>query len=521
MVLDLETFRDKLAGCWIGKNIGGVLGAPYEGFRQINEVDFYTQDLTQGPPPNDDLDLQIIWLAAVEKYGRNVNAQILGEYWISYVLPNWVEYGSAKANLRAGLMPPISGELDNTYKNSCGCFIRSEVWACLAPGHPDIAARYAYEDAIVDHAGEGMYGEIFFAAMQSAAFVEHDTRKLIGIGLSYIPENSVMTRAIKKAIECYDNGVDIYEARKQIHNAAPGTFGIQHIKLSDIPKEGNEELEIGKAGFDAPENVAFTIAGWLYGEGNFGRSICRANSFGEDTDCICATLGALMGIISGASGLPERWIRPLDDKIVTMCINKTWGGIWVPDTATQLAERILRVVPGFLGQDLCDAFAEGGMTIQCKENEELYCCNSMEYLPGINGVGEGKSKELPIRELCELSPYVVRQEFPLFRVLVDYNGSAFYNKGENRKIRIKVINNDIMRQQEWAKIKVYLPEGAKVCGSDCVERPLNNLIGSCAEAEFEISTEQYTGSRLEFLIDVSLVGRHTSGAIKVTLMCSN
>ena len=25
-----------------------------------------------GPPPNDDLDLQIIWLAAVERYGRNV-----------------------------------------------------------------------------------------------------------------------------------------------------------------------------------------------------------------------------------------------------------------------------------------------------------------------------------------------------------------------------------------------------------------------------------------------------------------
>ena len=159
MKLDFATYKDKVMGCWAGKNIGGVLGAPFEGLRQVNDISFYTQDLSMGPPPNDDLDLQIIWLAAVERYGRNVNASILGEYWLSYVIPNWVEYGTGKANLRAGLQPPLSGLVDNTYKDSCGCYIRSEIWACLAPGNPELAARYAYEDAIVDHEGEGMYGE--------------------------------------------------------------------------------------------------------------------------------------------------------------------------------------------------------------------------------------------------------------------------------------------------------------------------------------------------------------------------
>ena len=196
--LDFATYKDKVMGCWAGKNIGGVLGAPFEGKRQVNDISFYTQDLSMGPPPNDDLDLQIIWLAAVERYGRNVNASILGEYWLSYCIPNWVEYGTGKANLRAGLQPPLSGLIDNTYKDSCGCYIRSEIWACLAPGNPELAARYAYEDAIVDHEGEGMYGEIFFAALQSAAFVESDKRKLIDIALSYIPEESKTTAAIPK-----------------------------------------------------------------------------------------------------------------------------------------------------------------------------------------------------------------------------------------------------------------------------------------------------------------------------------
>ena len=31
MKLDLATYKDKVMGCWAGKNIGGVLGAPFEG----------------------------------------------------------------------------------------------------------------------------------------------------------------------------------------------------------------------------------------------------------------------------------------------------------------------------------------------------------------------------------------------------------------------------------------------------------------------------------------------------------
>lgn len=517
MLLTLETFKDKLAGCWAGKNIGGVLGAPFECQRKVNKIDFYTQDLTMGPPPNDDLDLQIVWLTAVEKYGRSVNASILGEYWLSYVIPNWVEYGTGKSNLRAGLMPPLSGEVDNVYKNSCGCFIRSEIWACLAPGHPEIAARYAYEDAIVDHAGEGVYGEIFFAALQSAAFVESDVHTLIDIGLSYIPQDSATARAIRKAVECYENKVDFYEARKIIHNIAPGTFGVQYCRLAEIPEEGNEGMEFGISGFDAPENVAFAIAGWLYGEGDFGTSLCLANSCGEDTDCTCASLGATMGIILGSSGLPEKWTKPLDDKIATMCIDRTTAGVWIPKTTIELADRVLRVVPEFLGIHLCDVFAVGGMTIDCCEREELYCDKEPEQIQGINGIG--KNKDIPVHELCTMSPYIVRYEFPAFRVMVDYKGSVFYRKGQKRNIRITVVNTNTMNQQQWVKITTYLPEGVSINGSGSRELPLNNTVGASASVELEILTEAYTGSRLEFLVDVSLVGRHSSGPVKITLLC--
>jgi len=521
MILDYKTYRDKVLGCWTGKNIGGTLGAPFECIRQINNVDFYAQDLSKGPPPNDDLDLQIVWLAAVERYGRNVNASILGDYWLSFVVPNWAEYGIGKANLKAGLEPPLSGLTDNPYKDSCGCFIRSEIWACLAPGQPALAARYAYEDAIVDHQGEGMYAEVFCAAVQSAAFAVSDPFTLLDIALSYIPPECAVARCVRKAIECYKGTVPVSEARKRIHNEAPGTFGVQGQRISDIKikTEGNEGMETGTTGFDAPENVGFTVAGLLYGEGDFGKSICTANSFGEDTDCTCATLGALLGIINGASKLPEKWTKPLDDKIVTMCIDLTARAIWVPDTATQLADRVIRALPGFLGQEWCDILAPGGMTVRCLEGKELYCPAANDFLPFTFNVWV--SEELSPSELTALPPYIVRRHFPAFSVMVDYNNSVSFNSGPNRSIKVTVINSRTQRMDQWAKITLYAPAGVQILNGPSVLKPLNNLNGSKAEADFTFSAAEFTGAKLELIVDVSLEGRHSSGQVKVTLMREN
>lgn len=516
MVLDFETYRDKVMGCWAGKNIGGVLGAPFEGKRGMPKVDFYAQDLTQGPPPNDDLDLQIVWLAAVERYGRNVNAEILGEYWLSYVLPNWVEYGTGKANLRAGLTPPMSGYLDNTYANSCGCFIRSEIWACLCPGHPDMAARYAYEDAIVDHAGEGVYGEIFFAALESAAFVVSDRDKLIDIGLSYIPEDCAVARAVRCARECRREGLSLKEARLRVHNTAPGTFGIQGKRLSQVPREDNEGMELGAPGFDAPENVAYAIVGWLWGEDDFGKALCAANACGEDTDCTCATLGAILGIVMGAKALPERWTRPLDDKISTLCIDRTSGGIWVPRTVTELTERVLRVAPGFLGAGICDVLAPGGYTIDCLDADACACAPEDDLMPRLNGLGSGRV--LGARQLCALGPNVVKRDFAAFSVRVDLGDSPFIGEDGRKRVHVTVVNADEMCQQQWARITLYLPEGVSAVGARQRVAPLNNLRGAQAEAWFELDASMCSAGRVEAIVDVALEGRHSYGCVKLVML---
>ena len=122
-------------------------------------------------------------LRAVEKYGNRIDAHILAEYWLTYVSTSMAEYGAGKNNLRHQLPPPLSGSFNNVNRNSCGAFIRSEMWACLCPGNPDLAVRYAMEDAMIDHGEEGVYGEVFCAAVESQAFVESDIRKLLEKGL--------------------------------------------------------------------------------------------------------------------------------------------------------------------------------------------------------------------------------------------------------------------------------------------------------------------------------------------------
>ena len=360
MQLDIATYRDKVRGCWLGKNIGGTLGYPFEKKRGVFEIDFYTHDYESGVLPNDDLDLQLVWLCAAQRYGKTINAELLGEYWLSYIIPNWSEYGAGKNNLAMGIQPPLSGWYANPYRSSNGCFIRSELWACLAPGHPEIAAQYAFEDAIVDHSGEGVYAEIFCAALESAAFCECDRERLIEIGLSYIPEECDIALACRTVKECYDSGLDWKQARKKLLQTVPGSFGMSE-GYEDRPVE--EDVPVGDAGYDAPSNIGIMVLAWYYGEGDFSKSLCIAVGCGEDADCTAATLGSILGILSGARAIPEKWLAPIGDEIKTVSIDLTSGKLNIPRTVSELTERVCNLMPFDVDFDYVDG-------IQISEGKE-------------------------------------------------------------------------------------------------------------------------------------------------------
>ena len=87
LTFNKEKLRDKIYACWIGKNIGGTVGGPFEGRREILDIQGYTTPKGE-PMPNDDLDLQLVWLKAVERYGNQVTEQLLSELWVDLVTDN-------------------------------------------------------------------------------------------------------------------------------------------------------------------------------------------------------------------------------------------------------------------------------------------------------------------------------------------------------------------------------------------------------------------------------------------------
>ncbi|WNS43177.1 ADP-ribosylglycohydrolase family protein [Paenibacillus sp. MMS20-IR301] len=313
-ILNEQDYYRIVYGGWLGKNIGGTLGAPVEGVKELLQLDFYPE-LPDGPLENDDLDLQLVWLHALEQYGPGITAQQLGQEWVDHIFFPFDEYGYALTNLRRGLKPPLAGLFNNPFNNCMGSPIRSEIWAMVAPGMPEVAARYAYEDAITDHAGgEGVYGEMFFAALESAVFYEQDRDTLIEIGLGFIPADCRTALAVRDLLRWHSEGQDWLSARELI---------LQHHGHSNFT--------------DAPQNIAFTLLGWLYGE-DFEDAILKAVNCGYDTDCTAATLAAILGMILGPEGLPAKWVDPVGNRVV---VSPPINGFPHPATLEELTERTI------------------------------------------------------------------------------------------------------------------------------------------------------------------------------------
>ncbi|MBT3375280.1 MAG: ADP-ribosylglycohydrolase family protein [Lentisphaerae bacterium] len=323
--LDWNTYFTKTLGCWMGKNSGGTLGGPVEGRREILTLDWYPK-VQAGGIPNDDLEVQLVWLHALETRGQCLTAEDLAAEWLDHYLPNWDEYGFGKTNVRKGLLPPLSGAFNNAFGSSMGCPIRSEIWACIAPGLPLIAARLARADAIVDHTDESVYAEMLFAVIESAAYLTEDRDELMKLGLAAIPDDCRTSQAVRIMIETWN---------------ATGSWGASRQAVLDLV--GNH------ANFtDAPQNIAFTLLGWYSAPTDFGQAICDAVNCGFDTDCTGATLGAILGIAWGAERLPERWMEPLGDGIAI--IEERTRIHNQPKTLQELTERTAAIAVGSLAQ---------------------------------------------------------------------------------------------------------------------------------------------------------------------------
>lgn len=294
--LDYHVYFDKVYGAFLGKTIVGTMGAPFEGVKMPLDLPF-RREMIDAMLPNDDLDLQVLWLDVVEKYGADFTSYDLLQRFCECCDYSPGEYAVMRKNYARGIYPPLSGKFCNDfYTTGMGCPIRSEIWACLAPLSPERAADFAVRDGRLDHAGDSIEAECFFAALESAAFFESDLSKLIETGLE-----------VSGRVCTADGGKSRFrELVCDVVGWCEKYGDVKRILRKILAKYGHPDCT------NLYQNIGITLAAVLKGNLDIVRTGLDCINCGFDTDCTCATAGAIIGLIKGADAL----IREYDLKDV-------------------------------------------------------------------------------------------------------------------------------------------------------------------------------------------------------------
>jgi len=326
-----DALRDRMQGAWLGRIAGCLLGKPIEGYhsprlttllkgsnnyplsRYISseisdelkiEIDFFEgatwiNKIDGKAPVDDDTNYTVLGLKIIERYGKDFTPDDVGEAWLSWVpvLSTCTAERVAYKNLCSGLLPPNSATYQNPFREWIGAQIRADFFGYVNPGNPALAADMAWRDASISHVKNGIYGEMFVAAMLAAAAVSDDMIEVIEAGLGEIPQNCRLTEKIKLVLRWFQDGVSAEDVVKNIHEMYDERTG--HDWCHTI------------------SNAMVVVFGLLYGEKDFSKSICIAVQACFDTDCNGATVGSIVGMMIGAKKIPAQWTEPFNNLLLT------------------------------------------------------------------------------------------------------------------------------------------------------------------------------------------------------------
>ena len=187
----------------------------------------------------------------------------------------------------------------NPYREWIGAQIRADSWGYAAPGNPELAAEFAWRDARLSHVKNGIYGELFCAAMIAAGFGCSNALQVVEAGLAQIPQRSRLYKEMRETIEiCREHGFRATEF-EAVLGRIYDRFG--HC---DAVHTNN--------------NAALVAAALLLGQEDFEKAVTIAVMGGWDTDCNGATVGSIWGAMHGAARIPQKWTTPLNDTLYSL-----------------------------------------------------------------------------------------------------------------------------------------------------------------------------------------------------------
>lgn len=335
-IRDGSLLKDKLTGAWIGRISGCLLGKPVEGYKRDKlwpllkdtknyplhkYIGDFNNELVKGcAPVDDDTNYTVFALKLIEEYGRDFTPDDVLEAWLRWIpfLATCTAERAAYRNAAAGLSAPQTAVYKNPYREWIGAQIRGDFFGYINIGDPRAAAEMAWRDASISHVKNGIYGEMFIAALIAAAAVCDGIRDAVGAALDEIPANCRLRRDIDLVLEWSQNGDTAAEAIEKIHQAY------------------DEHTPVGWC-YTNP-NAMVVVMALLYGENDFTKTICLAVQAAFDTDCNGATAGSVIGIMLGAGKIPPYWPKAFHYRV------KTSVEGYETVSVDELAEKTIRLI---------------------------------------------------------------------------------------------------------------------------------------------------------------------------------
>lgn len=325
-----EAIADRIHGAWLGRCVGCLLGKAAEGLRSDRfwpflkdsgqwPIDNYIRFGVEGQlardypdiaalrwsddlnymPVDDDTNYTTTGLLILKKYGPDFTPVDVAQFWMENIplLATFTAERVAYRNFSLHIQPQSSANYRNPYREWIGAQIRADAYGYVNVGSPERAAEFAWRDACISHIKNGIYGAMFVAAMIAAAPYCEGIPGLIDVGLSEIPAKCRLAAAVKEAVAWHRQGLSYDEAVARIH-AKWNEYDFHHW-------------------CHTVSNAVICVVALLWGENDFGESICKAVQPGFDTDCNGATVGSIVGMRLGTSGIQPKWSNRLNDTLYT------------------------------------------------------------------------------------------------------------------------------------------------------------------------------------------------------------
>jgi len=273
--------------------------APHEVRYQMSECRAYTRSAMDGVPVDDDVAYTLLGLLIAEDHGLDFTTGDVGTAWLKYLPYACTAEEVALRNLRRGVPARKAAERDNPFVQWIGADIRSDPWAYLAPGLPERAADMAYRDAYLSHRRGGIYGEMYFAAVQAAAFAVDDPVEAVRIGLTEIPRDCSLARDVRWALGAGRDLRGYADARAAVDARFKGMHPVH-----------------------TNNNACLTIFGLMIGGTDVTRVLSEVVAMGLDNDCTAATAGSIVGAGVGRKGVPAHWHRRFNDTVRSYLIGR-------------------------------------------------------------------------------------------------------------------------------------------------------------------------------------------------------